>query len=365
MSATMRAGRGLMTSDAVGEKHRLGDGMGDEQRRGAALLPERRQFEIEAAAGQFVDGAEGLVEQHQPRLRWRGSGRSPRAGACRRTAPPAGRARSRRGRRARSGRRPARGRPAGAPASGRARCWSDAPPGQQRGILEGDGDLAGASGWRRGRRRRSRPRRWSAARGRRECAAAWTCRSPTGRPARSSIPAAVRGRPGRQRLDGAPGRCQSAWTTPRSRRAAAPRSGRRRAGHVRARCHPCRFPRGPSGPTASGVTVLPSSARVSTLALTVSSVNQPKPCSSVSGENISFSCSLAWIFWVGEVEAGVGEHLHRQLGRRVGVLLVGLPALDLAAQQLDHLVALRLQRILEHDVGLAVDVVADSRRAAW
>ena len=82
----------------VGEEHRLGDRVGDQQRGRGPLGPDPLQLEVEPLAGHLVERAERLVEQQDLAVRPPGPGRSPPAGACRRTAARAGPARSPRAR---------------------------------------------------------------------------------------------------------------------------------------------------------------------------------------------------------------------------------------------------------------------------
>ena len=53
---------------ALGEEHRLGDRVRDEQHRRAAVGPQRAQLVVELLARDLVERGEGLVEQQQARL---------------------------------------------------------------------------------------------------------------------------------------------------------------------------------------------------------------------------------------------------------------------------------------------------------
>ena len=67
-TCSIRPGRGVITTTVVGEEHRLGDRVGDEQGGGDPLGPDPLQLDVEALAGHLVERAEGLVEQQHPRL---------------------------------------------------------------------------------------------------------------------------------------------------------------------------------------------------------------------------------------------------------------------------------------------------------
>ena len=239
---------------------------------------------------------------------WRGSGRWRRAAACRRTVR-AGRAVlealeaderdqpvDRRGDRRACA-------PASAPARRcRARCATAAATASWKAIGEPGRAAVTSAGVCAADRRPCRP---SAPRARRQAAAASTCRSPTGRPAPWSARPRRSGR-GRQRLD--------------ARRAAAERLGEPPAARPRAadlrRVQPPWTSSRIDRSHRSGVTVRPSSASVRMLAATVSSVNQPKPWAVGQVGEHQRHLPLGLQLLGREVEAGVGEHLDRQRGRR-------------------------------------------------
>jgi hypothetical protein len=58
----------------IAEQQRLGDVMGHEDRRQLQPAAEVQERLLEAIPGQRVQGAEGLVKQHHPRLRRQGPG---------------------------------------------------------------------------------------------------------------------------------------------------------------------------------------------------------------------------------------------------------------------------------------------------
>ena len=182
---SIRPGRRRHHDDAVGEEHRLGDRVGDEQRGGGPLRPDPLQLEVEALAGHLVERAERLVEQQHLGLG------DQRAGDRDALAHAAGQLR-------RPGllealeadeldevgdRRVGATGDAGRPRAAGG-CSLDRAPRQQRRVLEGDAEVVAAAGDRRAPRRAPAPPRRRRRRGRRGCAAPSTCRSPTGRAAR-------------------------------------------------------------------------------------------------------------------------------------------------------------------------------------
>jgi hypothetical protein len=62
---TMRPGRGRQDEHAVGEVDGLGEVVGDGEGGEAVALPQAQELVVEAFAGEFVEGAEGLVEEEQ------------------------------------------------------------------------------------------------------------------------------------------------------------------------------------------------------------------------------------------------------------------------------------------------------------
>ena len=62
-TATHPAGPGAHHRHGVGQEHRLGDRVGDEQGGRDPLGPDPQQLEVEPLPGHLVEGAEGLVEQ--------------------------------------------------------------------------------------------------------------------------------------------------------------------------------------------------------------------------------------------------------------------------------------------------------------
>ena len=136
--------------DAVGEEHRLGDRVGDEQRGDRALRPDPLEFDVEALAGHLVEGAEGLVEQQDV-----GVG-DQRAGDRGPLAHPAGQLRRPRPLEPGETDEVDQRRHVGAPAAlaghleGQSHVALDAAPRKQRRILEGDAQPPGPAQHRRG-----------------------------------------------------------------------------------------------------------------------------------------------------------------------------------------------------------------------
>ena len=58
----------LHDRNAVGQKHRLIDAMGDQQRRGALFHPDPLQLDVHASAQNLIEGAEGLIQQQHRRI---------------------------------------------------------------------------------------------------------------------------------------------------------------------------------------------------------------------------------------------------------------------------------------------------------
>ena len=113
------AGSRREDDDAVGDQDRLGDAVGDHHDRRRSAIPEAKQLEVEAFAGERIERAERLVEEEDVRLeRERAGERDPLARSRPTARPGASRPRPGRGRRARSGsRRAAARRSGGQPAS--------------------------------------------------------------------------------------------------------------------------------------------------------------------------------------------------------------------------------------------------------
>ena len=135
--------------DPVGKEHCFGDRVGDQQRGDRALRPDPLQLDVEALAGHLVEGAERFVEQQHL---WvgdqRASNRRPLShppGQLRRACPlEPGESDEvdQRGDVARSG-------SLADDFERESDVALDRPPGQQRGVLEGDAEPAGAAQHRR------------------------------------------------------------------------------------------------------------------------------------------------------------------------------------------------------------------------
>ena len=168
----------------LAEKGRLVDRVGDEQDRRAGLLPDLQQLLVQPVARDLVERAERLVHQQQPRPPRPARGRSPRAGACRRTARADRPSPSR------------QARPAPAIRAARGAPRQSLPPPTSSGsvdVLQRVRHGSRAASWNTKpisrfcravlRRHRPAPRsaRWSERSGRPPRAARSTCRSPTAR----------------------------------------------------------------------------------------------------------------------------------------------------------------------------------------
>ena len=189
-SSKMRPGLRLHHDDAVGERHRLLDVVGDDARRSAGSPPTGQQMLVQARAGEGVERRERLVEQQHLRVASRRRGRWRRAAAGRRRDRAASARHARRGRPCRA-RASTRARALGGGESARPKPTLSATrePGQQARLLEHDADGGMRLG--DGLAVEADARRRSAGRGRRRGAAAWSCRSPSRRPAPTISPRAT------------------------------------------------------------------------------------------------------------------------------------------------------------------------------